>query len=108
MLAASFIRPQNDGPDSTMGHDHRGVLGSKPRPHTELCGPRQLRRSHAREAGGQAKRPAQAEEIISAFIAIYTIHHAHPCTWKKGIHFYQCLKDKLQDKQAETGAPLAA
>jgi len=49
-----------------------------------------------------------ADMIITAFIATYNAHHAHPFTWKKGIRFYQRLKDKLQDKQAETVAPLAA
>jgi len=44
-----------------------------------------------------------AAETISAFIATYNTHQAHPFTWKKGIRFYQRLKDKLA-----TAAPVAA
>jgi transposase len=36
-----------------------------------------------------------AEATITAFITTYNAHHAHPFTWKKGIRFYQRLKDKL-------------
>ncbi len=32
---------------------------------------------------------------ILGFIATYNTQHAHPFTWKKGICFYQRLKDKL-------------
>lgn len=44
-----------------------------------------------------------ADATISAFIATYNIHQAHPFTWKKGIRFYQRLKDKLA-----AAVPLAA
>jgi transposase len=44
-----------------------------------------------------------AEATISAFITTYNTHHAHPFTWKKGIRFYQRLKDKLA-----TATPAAA
>lgn len=44
-----------------------------------------------------------AEATITAFIATYNAHHAHPFTWKKGIRFYQRLKDKLA-----AATPLAA
>jgi transposase len=36
-----------------------------------------------------------AAATIAGFIATYNTHHAHPCTSKKGIRFYQRLKDKL-------------
>jgi DDE superfamily endonuclease len=36
-----------------------------------------------------------AAATIGGFIATYNAHHAHPFTWKKGIRFYQRLKDKL-------------
>jgi transposase len=55
---------------------------------------------------------AAAASGISAFIATYTAHQAHPFTWKKGIRFYQRLKDKLadrhQDKHAAAALPCAA
>jgi transposase len=38
---------------------------------------------------------AAAEKAITAFIETYDTHHAHPFTWRKGIRFYQRLKDKL-------------
>ena len=37
----------------------------------------------------------EAAATIEGFIATYNTHHAHPFTWKKGIRFYQRLKDKL-------------
>ncbi len=41
-----------------------------------------------------------------------TAHHAHPFTWKKGIRFYQRLKDKLTtqitDTQTNAALPRAA
>lgn len=40
-----------------------------------------------------------AEKELSAFIATYDAHHAHPFTWRKGIRFYQRLKDKLTERQ---------
>jgi DDE superfamily endonuclease len=36
-----------------------------------------------------------AAATIGGFIATYNTQHAHPFTWKKGIRFYQRLKDKL-------------
>jgi len=45
-----------------------------------------------------------ADAAISAFIATYNAHHARPFTWKKGVRFYQRLKDKL----AATALPVAA
>jgi transposase len=37
---------------------------------------------------------------ILAFIATYDAHHAHPFTWRKGVKFYQRLKDKLAHQQS--------
>ncbi len=53
---------------------------------------------------------AEAATDISAFIATYNAHQAHPFTWKKGIRFYQRLKDKLAEKDtaAATALPRAA
>ena len=52
---------------------------------------------------------AAAEQHITAFIATYNAHHAHPFTWRKGVRFYQRLKDKLAASQAaEEPLPLAA
>jgi transposase len=52
---------------------------------------------------------AAAEQHITDFIATYNAHHAHPFTWRKGIRFYQRLKDKLAASQASGPAlPLAA
>jgi hypothetical protein len=52
---------------------------------------------------------AAAEQTITDFIATYDAHHAHPFTWKKGIRFYQRLKDKLaQSRAPEIPAELAA
>jgi transposase len=48
---------------------------------------------------------AAARDIL-AFIATYNAHHAHPFTWRKGIKFYQRLKDKLAKNQS-TQLPLA-
>jgi len=45
----------------------------------------------------------EAATTIDGFIATYNTHHAHPFTWKKGIRFYQRLKDKLA-----TALPAAA
>jgi hypothetical protein len=41
-----------------------------------------------------------AATAITAFIATYNAHHAHRFTWKKGVRFYQRLKDKLAASQA--------
>jgi hypothetical protein len=38
---------------------------------------------------------AAAAWTITAFIATYNREHAHPFTWKKGVRFYQRLKDKV-------------
>jgi transposase len=43
---------------------------------------------------------AAAEYALTQFIATYNAHHAHPFTWRKGIKFYQRLKDKLAKQQA--------
>ena len=37
---------------------------------------------------------------IGAFMATYNAHHAHPFIWRKGIKFYQRLKDKLAQNQS--------
>jgi transposase len=42
----------------------------------------------------------EAAAEILAFLATYNAHHAHPFTWRKGIKFYQRLKDKLAQKAA--------
>jgi hypothetical protein len=36
-----------------------------------------------------------ADRALTDFIATYNAHHAHPFTWRKGVRFYQRLKDKL-------------
>ncbi len=52
---------------------------------------------------------AAAEQTITAFLATYNAHHAHPFTWRKGIRFYQRLKDKLAAAAAaEPALPAAA
>ena len=43
---------------------------------------------------------AAAVRAILEFIATYNAHQAHPFTWRKGIRFYQRLKDKLAQAQA--------
>jgi transposase len=43
---------------------------------------------------------ADAARDILAFIATYDTHQAHPFTWRKGVKFYQRLKDKLAQKQS--------
>jgi len=43
---------------------------------------------------------AVAEQALTDFIATYNAHQAHPFTWRKGIRFYQRLKDKLSGTQA--------
>ena len=32
---------------------------------------------------------------LTDFIATYNAHKAYPFTWRKGVRFYQRLKDKL-------------
>jgi len=44
---------------------------------------------------------ADAERTISAFLATYNGHQAKPFTWKKGVKFYQRLKDKLAQPSGE-------
>ncbi len=44
---------------------------------------------------------ADAERTITDFVATYNAHHAKPFTWKKGVKFYQRLKDKLAQAAAE-------
>jgi DDE superfamily endonuclease len=43
-----------------------------------------------------------AAAAIAGFIATYNAHHAHPFTWRRGVRFYQRLKDKLAATQAPT------
>lgn len=50
-----------------------------------------LKRSHFADQ-------AAATQTIEAFIATYNRSQAHPFTWKKGVRFYQRLKDKLADR----------
>ena len=50
----------------------------------------------------------EASQDILAFIATYDAHHAHPFTWRKGIKFYQRLKDKLAEKQSAQPLPAKA
>jgi DDE superfamily endonuclease len=53
---------------------------------------------------------AEAEAWITGFIRTYNAHHAKPFTLKKGVKFYQRLKDKLAQQQARapTALPAAA
>jgi hypothetical protein len=51
---------------------------------------------------------AAAEKTITDFIATYDAHQAHPFTWKKGVKFYQRLKDKLANRQLAKDNSLAA
>jgi DDE superfamily endonuclease len=44
---------------------------------------------------------AAAAQTLTAFIATYNAHHAKPFTWKKGVKFYQRLKDQLAQAPAE-------
>ena len=36
-----------------------------------------------------------ADRALTDLIATYNAHQAHPFTWRKGVRFYQRLKDKL-------------
>ncbi len=47
---------------------------------------------------------AAAAQHITDFTATYNAHHAHPFTWKKGVRFYQRMKDRL-DAAASTAEP---
>src|SRR6266542_381146 len=49
-----------------------------------------------------------AERTILDFIATYDAHHAHPFTWRKGVRFYQRLKDKLAAQTAPASLAAAA
>jgi transposase len=51
---------------------------------------------------------AAAETWITGFITTYNTHHAKPFTFKKGVKFYQRLKDKLAQQQAALPIPLPA
>jgi transposase len=44
---------------------------------------------------------AAAERGITDFVATYNAHQAKPFTWRKGVKFYQRLKEKLADLQRE-------
>ena len=46
-----------------------------------------------------------ATQEIEGFMLTYNTHMAHPFEWKKGVRFYQRLKDKIA---ARTELPLAA
>ena len=46
-----------------------------------------------------------ATQQIEGFMLTYNIHLAHPFEWKKGVRFYQRLKDKIA---ARSELPLAA
>jgi len=43
---------------------------------------------------------AAAAQTLTEFIATYNAHQAKPFTWKKGVKFYQRLKDKLAEASA--------
>jgi transposase len=49
------------------------------------------------DRGEWAAFDAAADDIL-AFIRTYNAHQAHPFSWRKGIKFYQRLKDKLAEK----------
>jgi transposase len=51
---------------------------------------------------------AAAAEAITAFLATYNAHHAHPFTWHNGIRFYQRLKDKLAAQAPAAPTAVAA
>lgn len=43
-----------------------------------------------------------AEQTITDFVTTYNTHHAKPFTWRKGVRFYQRLKDKLANLQPQS------
>ena len=43
---------------------------------------------------------AVATQQIEAFMATYNTHLAHPFEWRKGVQFYQRLKDKIAARSA--------
>ena len=45
--------------------------------------------------GTDAKPLNLSQDQARDFITTYNAHHAHPFTWRKGVRFYQRLKDKL-------------
>jgi transposase len=47
---------------------------------------------------------AAAERGITDYVTTYNAHQAKPFTWRKGVKFYQRLKDKLADLQRDTTA----
>ena len=49
-----------------------------------------------------------AEQAITDFVATYDAHHAKPFTWRKGVRFYQRLKDKLATSTVAAPPPVAA
>jgi len=52
---------------------------------------------------------AVAEQTLTDFVAIDNAHHTKPFTRRKGVTFYQRLKDKLADLQRDaTALPEAA
>ena len=51
---------------------------------------------------------AAAERHIGDFVATSNAHHAKPFTWRKGIRFYQRLKDKLAAATAAAASLPAA
>jgi len=51
---------------------------------------------------------AAAAAWIEGFIATYNAHQAKPFTFKKGVKFYQRLKDKLAERQAAPPTALPA
>jgi transposase len=55
-------------------------------------------------ARGEFTEFAAAAAALSAFVATYNVHHAHPFTWKKGIRFYHRLKDKLAQTEQTCAA----
>jgi DDE superfamily endonuclease len=50
---------------------------------------------------------AAAEQTITEFIGTYNEHQAHPFTWRKGIRFYQRLKDKLAEASVAAAPEIA-
>ena len=51
---------------------------------------------------------ADAEQAITAFTATYNAYQAHPFTWRKGVRFYQRLKDKLTASTTPPAPSVAA
>ena len=51
-------------------------------------------------SGMPTRLDAITREHVEAFIATDNTHLAHPFAWKKGVRFYQRLKDKLAARPA--------